>query len=373
MSVKIAILGANGFIGNRLVEIFHLEKLAVVRPIVRSYSSLALPARFDLDCRVADVFDPAALQQAFSGCDVVIHAIAGDRKTVCESPAISYQAAEQAGVKRLVYLSSASVHGQSPAPGTDEQSALIDRQVIAYNNWKVQAEKTLGHLRRRGSMELVILRPGIVWGPRSQWIGGFADAALNGTACLINQGKGICNSVYIDNLAAAILLAATVANGDGHTFIVGDAECITWADLYQPLCAALGISFSEIPSIISSPLSMTRGERFEAWRQLPRIRAVLNRFPKHWRQAVLMGIRASIEPANNSPWTLPVAAAPAVSREMELLYQCAYKLPHDKARKLLGYEPNVIFAEGCRRTLGWLAFAGYPVVRSSSREDINTI
>jgi hypothetical protein len=45
---------------------------------------------------------------------------------------------------------------------------------------------------------------------------------------------------------------------------------------------------------------------------------------------------------------------------MSLLHTCAHKLPYQKAARLLGYEPLVGFREGCRRTIGWMAFAGYP-------------
>jgi hypothetical protein len=47
---------------------------------------------------------------------------------------------------------------------------------------------------------------------------------------------------------------------------------------------------------------------------------------------------------------------------MALLYQCEYKLPFEKATKTLGYRPIVAYPEACRRSIGWLNFAGYPVV-----------
>jgi len=50
---------------------------------------------------------------------------------------------------------------------------------------------------------------------------------------------------------------------------------------------------------------------------------------------------------------------------MRLLYRCRYKLPIDKAARLLAYEPRIPFELACRRTVAWLAFAGYPV-RSES-------
>src|SRR5438093_899750 len=107
MSLKLAILGANGFIGSRAVELFHLSGLAEVRPIVRSFNSLARLSRFDLDCRIADACDEAALRAAFEGCDAVLHSVAGDAATILGSLTPVYRAAQQAGVKRFIYLSSA--------------------------------------------------------------------------------------------------------------------------------------------------------------------------------------------------------------------------------------------------------------------------
>ena len=76
----IAIIGASGFIGTRLVEVFYLGGVAQVRPIVRHFTSLARLSRFELDCRMADARDEAALTKAFEGCDAVVNmAIAGSQ------------------------------------------------------------------------------------------------------------------------------------------------------------------------------------------------------------------------------------------------------------------------------------------------------
>ena len=65
--IRIAIVGANGFVGNRAVEMLHLSGEAQVRPIVRRASAAALPRRFDLDVRVADARDRSALAAALQG------------------------------------------------------------------------------------------------------------------------------------------------------------------------------------------------------------------------------------------------------------------------------------------------------------------
>ena len=59
--IKVAVLGANGFIGTRLTEVFALSHLVDVRAVVRDYASLARSSRFDLDSRIANAFDQQAL------------------------------------------------------------------------------------------------------------------------------------------------------------------------------------------------------------------------------------------------------------------------------------------------------------------------
>lgn len=371
--LNVAILGANGFIGSRTVEMFHLGGLAQVRPIVRTMSSLARLSRFDLDCRVADAFDQSALRAAFEGCDVVVHAIAGDRQTIVETLAPTYQAAQAAGVRRLVYLSTASVHGQSPSPGTDENSPLDHHQPIDYNNSKVQAEQQLRELQSKGSVELVMLRPSIVFGPRSFWISSFASDLLAGQAYLVDGGKGICNSIYIDNLVHAIYLAMTASGVDGEAFIVGDREEVTWADFYRPIAEALGFDLNQVPHVTYTPPvpTQTHKEQLKAILASPPSQVLWSLFPYKLRKAALVAfykLRVS-PPPRPSPWAFPKLQQksppqPVATLEMALLHQCQYKLPDTKARKMLGYKPIVSFPEACRRSIGWLAFADYPVIES---------
>ncbi len=366
--VKVALLGANGFIGSRVVEMFHLNALAEIRPVVRTFAGLARLSRFDLDFRVASAFDQAALQEAFAGCDVVIHAIAGDPSTILGTLAPTYLAAQAAGVRRFIYLSSASVHGQAPALGTDEESPLNDHQPIAYNNAKVQAEWKLQQLRTRGEVEVVILRPGIVYGPRSSWVVGFADALLQDSAYLINRGRGLCNSLYVDNLVEAILLAMKAPGVDGHAFLLGDKERITWADFYRPIAQALGYDLYALPEAEIPDFAPGWQARVRRLHSSKPVQAMLSLFPRTMRQAAYDALIASMnKPA--SPWSLPAPQRAIATEEMAMLYQCQVRLPFDKAKEMLGYEPSIAFGEASRRTLSWLAFAGYPLMQVASESE----
>jgi 2-alkyl-3-oxoalkanoate reductase len=363
MILKVAILGANGFIGGRAVEMLHLEGLAEVRPIVRSTASLARLSRFDLDCRLADAFDQSALRAAFAGCDIVIHAVAGDRNVILGTLRPTYQAAQEAGVRRLIYLSTASVHGQAPPPGTDERSPLNDRQPLAYNNAKVHAEWKLLKLRDKGSVELVMLRPGIVLGPRSYWTSSFADDLLQGKAYLVNEGRGICNSIYIDNLVHAICLSMTAPAIDRQAFLLGDQERITWSDFYRPIAEALGFDLAEVPRVAVPTSHTSWQDRLEAMRTSALGQRMLSLLPGKLRQMIGAALYAwNDSPPSLSPWASPSQQIPIATQEMALLHQCQYKLPFEKATQILGYRPIVSFPEACRRSIGWLTFAGYPVV-----------
>lgn len=362
--LKVAILGASGFIGSRIVEMFHLEETAEVRPIVRQVSSMARLSRFNVDCRVADGFDRKALTSAFSGCDIVLHAIAGDPSVILGTLSPAYAAAQQAGVRRIIYLSSASVHGQAPARDTTEQSTLNNHQSIPYNNAKVNAEQCLLKLRASGEVEVVLLRPGIVWGPRSSWITNFASALFAGKAYLINQGQGICNSLYVDNLVHAIRLAMTAENADCEAFLLGDRERVTWADLYRPIAAALGFDLVTVPEATrwtSSAPSIQ--DRLDALRRVKAVRAISSRLPKRFKCVAGAALHALSAPlvGQPSPWEAPPLNEVMATEEMALLYQCQTKLPFDKAVRLLDYTPIVSFDDACRRTVAWLEFAGYPV------------
>ena len=141
--LRVGVIGANGFVGSRLVEQWHLEERVDVVPIVRRPEAAASVLRFGLDCRVADALDEHGLARTLAGCDAVVHAGAGPRPFVTQSPARVVGAAARAGCGTVVYLSSMAVHGWNPRPGTDEATPLPRHQPVPYNRWKAHGERAL--------------------------------------------------------------------------------------------------------------------------------------------------------------------------------------------------------------------------------------
>jgi 2-alkyl-3-oxoalkanoate reductase len=353
--LKVGIVGANGFIGSRLVEQWHLEERAEVVPVFRRPEAAASALRFGLDCRIADASREDELARAFAGCDAVVHAAAGDCRFVTQSPGCVVRAAARAGVGTVVYLSSMAVHGWHGRPGTDETSPLPRRHAIPYNRWKVRAEGALRSACGETGTCFVILRPGIVHGPRSQWIDGFARGLLDGTAHVVAGGRGICNAIYVDNLVYAIGLALERSEASGETLLVSDAESVTWRMLYEPLCQALGRSWDLVAEVAPRAPRATAAERLRGLRHDPAARAVLDRIPGALRERVR---RLAADRLGTESWQ---GEPRPPSLETSILQTCDYRFPTTRAQRVLGFEPPVAFEEACRRTIAWLGFAGYTV------------
>jgi 2-alkyl-3-oxoalkanoate reductase len=357
--LKVAVVGANGFVGSRLVEQWHLEERADVVPVVRRPEAAASVLRFGLDCRVADALDERELARALAGCDAVVHAGAGPRPFVTRSPACVVRAATRAGARTVIYLSSMAVHGWDARPGTEEATPLPRRHPVAYNRWKAHGERAFRSACRDTGTRFVILRPGIVHGPRSQWIAGFARSVVEGSAYVVAGGRGVCNAIYVDNLVHAAGLALQQEEAAGETFLVADDEAVTWRMLYEPLCRALGRGWDAVADLAPRAPRPTPGERLLALRDDPTARVVLDRVPRALRKPVrrLAVDRLAQESAKGAP------ARPAL--ETSILQTCDYRFPTAKARRVLGFVPPVAFDEACRRTVAWLGFAGYPVAAAA--------
>ncbi|HVL01777.1 MAG TPA: SDR family NAD(P)-dependent oxidoreductase [Dongiaceae bacterium] len=176
----IAVTGASGMIGVYICRSL-LRAGARVIGVVRNPEKAAFLAQEGVEFRKADLADPAALTQAFTGCDAVVsnaamyvvqksmHAWAEHEKANLDGTRNVLEAAHQANVKRVVHISTFGIYKWSIFRTLDEQSPQLNgarRQGGPYRATKQTSEALAWELANRYGIALTTLRPTAVYGAR---------------------------------------------------------------------------------------------------------------------------------------------------------------------------------------------------------------
>jgi nucleoside-diphosphate-sugar epimerase len=235
---RILVTGATGFIGGRLVERLVLQHGARVSALVHNFTHASRLARFPIPMRAGDVTDQEAVARAAEGCDAIIHCAvtfsggaANVRKVIVEGARNVAAAARRAGVKQVVHLSTFSVYGRTPpGPLTEAMRPAPGRD--AYAAGKLEAETVMGGLAGEG-VRVVILQPTIVYGPFSFWSLHPARQLRLGDVVLPHGGAGLCNAVYVDDVARVIETALQGEVSSSTPYLISGAAPVTWWDYYS--------------------------------------------------------------------------------------------------------------------------------------------
>jgi nucleoside-diphosphate-sugar epimerase len=231
MSQRVLILGASGFIGWHLSAA--LARTDWAFPVLASRRRLASPAPDRSECLILDATDEAALTSAVARAGAVINCIAGGAKSMVSSARALLGAAERVdSPPRIVHFSSMAVYGS--VPGEVDESGRLVSDRGAYAAAKIQIEELYSGQRN------VLLRPGIVYGPRSaQWTERIAHWLLSHRiGDLGAAGDGYCNLVYIDDVVEAVLAALRVPQAGVFNLAAPDPP--TWNDYFVAYAKALG-------------------------------------------------------------------------------------------------------------------------------------
>lgn len=214
--MRVLLTGATGFLGQSIVEAgvsAGLELLAGSRHPSPDARSSARPIRVDLG-------DLGSLREAAVGADVVIHA--AGLAHVGEPPATPasrfvavnvdgtrhlVQACADAGVRRVVLVSSVAVYGHGERPGVREDAEC--RPQTAYARSKRGAEHEATRLATDHDLDLVILRLATLYGPGDPGnVGRLIRAILRGRFVWVGHGTNLKSLLHRDDAARACLAAA---------------------------------------------------------------------------------------------------------------------------------------------------------------------
>jgi nucleoside-diphosphate-sugar epimerase len=314
------ISGIGGFIGLRAAELAIAQGMNV-RGLQHSEAKAKKAQKLGAEVTIGSITDPIAAKKACQGVDIVLHTASivkesgslDDFRVVNVGGTVNMaRTAKNAGVKTFVHLSSVMVYGFNYPDGVTEEGPLRGEN-NAYCQTKIEGEKELLKLNS-SEFSIIIIRPGDVYGPGSiPWIVRPLLLMRKRLFMLANDGRGVMNHVYIDNLIDAIFLAVE-KEVYGEVINITDGQETSWKEYFMYLAALEGV-----PAPFSLPADLLK--------LLIRLRCL--------GQTVLG------EEVDTRPDSVNFVLRPH-----------AYSIA--KAQRLLGYEPKINLKEGMRLTQEWL-------------------
>lgn len=256
--MKLLVTGANGFVGQSLCAAA-AARGSSVRGATRRASPLPGGAE---NVVVGDIDGFTDWAAALQGVEVVVHLAARVhvmRDTSADPLAEFLQAnlhatinlavqAAHAGVKRLVYVSSIKVNGEETGEGRAFTAADSPDPHDPYAVSKWQAELALHEIAAESGLQVVILRPPLIYGPGVK--GNFLrllQALDKGIPLPLASTRNARSMLYLENMVDALLLCATHPAAAGQTYLVSDGEDIDTPGLLRRLGDALGRAARLLP------------------------------------------------------------------------------------------------------------------------------
>jgi nucleoside-diphosphate-sugar epimerase len=247
--MRALVTGATGFIGSHLAEVLK-DKGWDVRALVRISSRTDFLKKIEVETAVGDVRDKETLKAALAGREVVFHAAAfvgewgaaedyyntnvGGMKNLID-------ACDETGVRRLVDVSSVSVHGYEGFNRDTEESPYV-ASVTFYGDTKLEAEKLLWEAHAQGRIEATSIRPSMVWGPRDRaFLTKIILLLMRKRFVYIDSGRHIAGLAHVRNVCDALFRAAQTPSSAGKAFIITDDDETTYRDIVEKLCGELNL------------------------------------------------------------------------------------------------------------------------------------
>ena len=244
--MKVLVTGANGFVGTALSARLAASGFEVV-PAVRCKSGVPLAVV------VGNLDASTDWRSALSGCDAVAHLaarvhvmndtaqnpLALYRETNTEATLNLARQAAQAGVKRFVFISTIKVNGEGRAEPYRENDLPAPEDAYAISKW--EAEQGLWLIARETGMEVVILRPPLVYGPgvKANFLR-LMQTVQKGWPLPLGAIHNRRSLLYLGNFVDAIRVCVEHPAAAGQTFLLDDGEAVSTPELIRAVGQAMG-------------------------------------------------------------------------------------------------------------------------------------
>lgn len=266
--LNVLLTGATGFVGRGVLARLGEEPGIRPRIAVRQRPGELADG---VDCVLIDGLSASQRwEEALQGVDVVIHAaarvhvmdersldpLAAFRAVNVEATRHLARQAAAAGVKRFVFVSSIKVNGEETRPGHPYSADSVANPQDPYGQSKLEAEQALFAVAAETGLEVVVVRPPLVYGPGVKAnfasLMGVLRRRLPLPFAAIDNRRSL---VARDNLVDLLVLCTRHPAAPGQVFLVSDGEDLSTAQLCRGLSEALGVR----PRLLPIPAFILRG------------------------------------------------------------------------------------------------------------------
>ena len=243
--IRTLVTGGTGFIGSHLVDALVTQE-AQVRVLVRPTSDPSRMGQRNIELVVGEFDDPATLARAMQDSDVVFHLAALTRaRSEREYTAVNDEGTRalltaihtaRPRPRRLVYVCSLAAVGPA-TNGVPVGPGDPPRPITAYGRSKLKGEQAC--LATVGDLEVVILRPPAVYGPRDRDLFLSFQLAMYGILPIPAGPERHLQFIHVHDLVEAILRAATAPDAAG-IYHVAEPQAYSWREVGQWIAHAVG-------------------------------------------------------------------------------------------------------------------------------------
>lgn len=246
--MTVLVTGATGFVGGHVTDV--LQSLGErPRAFVHPQDNAERLERAGIEIYRGDIADCAALQRAANGVDRILHCAARIgpwgpsaeyERTNVRALETLVRAAAAAGVKRVVHVSSVTVHGND-LRGSGDETAPLREEPNPYSRSKVAGERVLARLIREEGARVTVVRPGWIYGPRDE--ASFARLARRieeRKMMIVGTGENHLPLIYVRDVARGVVLASEAPEAEGRCYVLVNDEPVTQRDFITAIAEALG-------------------------------------------------------------------------------------------------------------------------------------
>lgn len=261
--MKVLLTGANGFVGQELCAELLRDGHWVRGALRKNTGRLAKADEIEYVV-VGSVDADTVWQPALMGCDVVVHLaarvhvmrdaasdpLAEFRKVNTEGALNLSRQAAQAGVRRFIFISTIKVNGEGSDNPYLETDTPAPKDPYAISKW--EAEQGLQKIALETGLEVVILRPPLVYGPgvRANFLH-LMQLIQQGWPLPLGAIKNHRSLLYLGNFVDVIRLCIEHPAAPGQTFLVDDGQTISTPDLIREIAKAMNRPARFVPVPVS--------------------------------------------------------------------------------------------------------------------------